>query len=83
MTNAKSDIFEGSSQGNEKISVTGVELNKTSVSINVGETSNLIATVKPENAKELFEMSDIDGGLIGGASLKAKEFSQIVNYDNN
>ena len=38
-------------QGNEKINVTGVELNKTSLSMNVGETSNLVATVKPENAQ--------------------------------
>ena len=27
-------------------------------------------------------MSDIDGGLVGGASLKPEEFSKIVNYDN-
>ena len=38
-------------------------------------------SVKPENAKELFTMSDIDGGLVGGASLKADSFSKIVNYD--
>ena len=38
-------------------------------------------SVKPENAKELFTMSDIDGGLVGGASLKADTFSKIVNYD--
>ena len=31
-------------------------------------------------AKELFEMSDIDGGLVGGASLKADEFAKIVEY---
>ena len=37
-------------------------------------------SVKSANAKELFEMSDIDGGLVGGASLKAEEFSKIVNY---
>lgn len=37
-------------------------------------------SVKPENAKELFEMSDIDGGLVGGASLKPDSFSKIVNY---
>ena len=36
-------------------------------------------SMKPENAKELLEMSDIDGGLIGGASLKAENFSEIVN----
>ena len=38
-------------------------------------------SVKPENAKELFTTSDIDGGLVGGASLKADVFSKIVNYD--
>ena len=38
-------------------------------------------SVKSTNAKELFSMSDIDGGLVGGASLKADEFSKIVNYD--
>ena len=37
-------------------------------------------SVKSSNAKELFEMSDIDGGLVGGASLKADEFSKIINY---
>lgn len=37
-------------------------------------------SVKSENSKELFAMSDIDGGLVGGASLKAEEFSKIVNY---
>ena len=37
-------------------------------------------SVKASNAKELFEMSDIDGGLVGGASLKADEFSKIVNF---
>ena len=38
-------------------------------------------SVKVSNAKELFEMSDIDGGLVGGASLKVEEFSNIVNYN--
>ena len=38
-------------------------------------------SVKSSNAKELFEMSDIDGGLVGGASLKAEEFSRIVKFD--
>ena len=37
-------------------------------------------SVKSGNAKELFEMSDIDGGLVGGASLKPDEFAKIVNY---
>ncbi|MBQ3414231.1 MAG: triose-phosphate isomerase [Clostridia bacterium] len=38
-------------------------------------------SVKSTNAKELFEMSDIDGALVGGASLKSEEFSKIINYD--
>ena len=33
---------------------------------------------KPDNAKELFNQPDIDGGLIGGASLKANSFLDIV-----
>lgn len=37
-------------------------------------------SVKSTNAKELFTTSDIDGGLVGGASLKAEEFSKIVKY---
>lgn len=39
-------------------------------------------SVKSSNAKELFSMSDIDGGLVGGASLKSDEFAKIVNYEN-
>ena len=38
-------------------------------------------SVKSSNAKELFSMSDIDGGLVGGASLKSDEFAKIVNYN--
>ncbi len=36
-------------------------------------------SVKPGNAKEIFSKPDVDGGLIGGASLKAKDFFEIVN----
>jgi triosephosphate isomerase (TIM) len=35
-------------------------------------------SVKAGNARELFTQSDVDGGLIGGASLKAEEFLSIV-----
>ncbi len=35
-------------------------------------------SVLPSNAKEIFAMSEIDGGLIGGASLKAESFAEIV-----
>ncbi len=38
-------------------------------------------SVKSTNCKELFTMSDIDGGLVGGASLDPHEFAKIVNYD--
>ncbi|MBQ9267481.1 MAG: triose-phosphate isomerase [Clostridia bacterium] len=40
-------------------------------------------SVKPTNAKELFSMSDIDGGLVGGASLKPEDFAEIVNFERN
>ena len=36
-------------------------------------------SVKPNNAKEIFAKEDVDGGLIGGASLNAVDFVQIVN----
>jgi triosephosphate isomerase len=36
-------------------------------------------SVKPNNAKEIFSKPDVDGGLIGGASLIAEDFFKIVN----
>ena len=36
-------------------------------------------SVKPANAKEIFANPDVDGGLIGGAALKAADFMAIVN----
>ena len=36
-------------------------------------------SVKPNNAKEIFSKPDVDGGLIGGAALKAEDFFAIVN----
>lgn len=36
-------------------------------------------SVKPGNAEEIFAQPDVDGGLIGGASLKADDFLAIVN----
>lgn len=38
-------------------------------------------SVNTKTAKELFEMSDIDGGLIGGASLKLDDFEKIAKYN--
>ncbi len=37
-------------------------------------------SVKPDNIAELMDKNDIDGALVGGASLKASDFSRIVNY---
>ena len=39
-------------------------------------------SVKPSNAKEIFNMPDIDGGLIGGASLQAEDFLAICTAAN-
>ncbi|MCW5960376.1 MAG: triose-phosphate isomerase [Pyrinomonadaceae bacterium] len=38
-------------------------------------------SVKPENIGELMDQTDIDGALVGGASLSAESFSKIVNYN--
>lgn len=37
-------------------------------------------SMNPKNASELMAMPDIDGGLIGGASLKAEDFAKVVKY---
>ena len=37
-------------------------------------------SVKPDNIQGLMAQADIDGALVGGASLKADSFAQIVNY---
>jgi triosephosphate isomerase len=40
-------------------------------------------SVKPDNAPALMSEADIDGALVGGASLEAESFAQIVNYKMN
>ncbi|MDR3186722.1 MAG: triose-phosphate isomerase [Christensenellaceae bacterium] len=37
-------------------------------------------SMNPQNATELMGMPEIDGGLIGGASLKAQDFAKVINY---
>jgi triosephosphate isomerase len=37
-------------------------------------------SVKPDNVVSLMDQADIDGGLVGGASLEADSFARIVNY---
>jgi triosephosphate isomerase len=39
-------------------------------------------SMKPDNARELMAMPDIDGGLIGGAALKASDFLAIIHSAN-
>lgn len=48
---------------------------------NVAEDVSILygGSVKPDNAKEIFSKPDVDGGLIGGAALKASDFVAIVN----
>lgn len=48
---------------------------------NLAQQSHILygGSVKASNAKELFAQQDIDGGLVGGASLKAEEFLGICN----
>lgn len=44
-----------------------------------GEVSILYGgSVKPENAQEIFSQPDVDGGLVGGASLKSRGFTDIA-----
>ncbi len=48
---------------------------------NIAQSVSILygGSVKPNNAKEIFTKPDVDGGLIGGASLKAEDFFAIVN----
>lgn len=48
---------------------------------NIAEKTSILygGSCKPGNAKELFANKDVDGGLIGGASLKAEDFIGIIN----
>lgn len=48
---------------------------------NIADSVSILygGSVKPANAKEIFSKPDVDGGLIGGAALKADDFFAIVN----
>ena len=49
-------------------------------SFEMGNKRIILASASPRR-KELMAMAEIDGGLIGGASLKAPDFAAIVNFD--
>jgi triosephosphate isomerase len=61
-------------------SLIGKKLDKT-----LAESVRILygGSVKPGNAAELMAMDDIDGALVGGASLEAETFSKIVLYDRS
>lgn len=46
----------------------------------VGRSTRILygGSVKPGNAAEIFNVSNVDGALVGGASLKAEDFGQII-----
>ena len=51
----------------------------------IAENTSILygGSCNPKNAAELFAQKDIDGGLIGGASLKSRDFADIVKTFNN
>lgn len=55
---------------------------KTEHSAQTAETTRILygGSVKPDNIKGLMEQADIDGALVGGASLDADSFAKIINY---
>ncbi len=60
-------------------------IRKTIVETHGNEVANATrilygGSVKPENIKILMSQTDVDGALVGGASLEANSFAQIVNY---
>tara|TARA_Y100001968_G_C19411144_1_gene746356 strand:+ start:356 stop:1081 length:726 start_codon:yes stop_codon:yes gene_type:complete len=62
------------------------EANRICSLIRSWSSSNLIiqygGSVKPSNIDEIMSMSDIDGVLVGGASLEPKSFARIASYNN-
>lgn len=75
-------IGTGKTATPEMAQETHAEIRRVLVSLfgSVGEemTIQYGGSMKAENAKELLAQKDIDGGLIGGASLEAKSFADIV-----
>jgi triosephosphate isomerase len=56
---------------------------RATLTVRFGDAANDIpllygGSVKPGNAKEIFSVLDVDGALVGGASLKAEDFAQII-----
>ena len=61
-------------EANRVIGMIRGQLSNADVSIQYG------GSVKPSNIDDVMDQSEIDGVLVGGASLEAKDFARIVNY---
>ncbi len=62
-------------EANRVIGIIRQQLDNQDVSIQYG------GSVKPSNVAEIMAQSEIDGALVGGASLSASSFARIVNYE--
>ena len=62
-------------EANRVIGIIRQQLDNKDISIQYG------GSVKPDNIKEIMSQPEIDGALVGGASLSAPGFAKIVNYD--
>lgn len=78
-------IGTGKTATNEQANEVCAAVRKTLAEIYDTETAQAMrilygGSMNAKNAEGLLAMSDIDGGLIGGASLKAEDFSTIINF---
>ncbi len=76
-------IGTGRTATNEQANEVCVIIRKTVLELYDSNVANLVriqygGSVTAQNAVDLFSMSDIDGGLVGGASLKLDDFEKIT-----
>ncbi len=79
-------IGTGKTATNEQANEVCAIIRETVKALYGGDTSDAVriqygGSVTAANAGELFAMSDIDGGLVGGASLKLDDFEKIAKYN--
>lgn len=75
-------IGTGRTPSNNEIAEVHAEMRSALVSRFAAEGAEMLllygGSVKPANAEEIFAIENVDGGLVGGASLKAADFNQII-----